>query len=185
MHLSAAWGVYSDVAPLHCSTAIGSAAVLLGELFQLGNPPVWDTPTSYTAPMMVCPACGAQISADARFCSSCGTKLEGATDAREERKVVSVLFVDLVGFTSRSDLADPEDVRDVLETYHAHVKERIEAFGGTMEKFIGDAVMAVFGAPLSHTDDAERAVRAGLKALEAIEVLNRRSPVRSWRPERQ
>ncbi len=126
--------------------------------------------------MTACPTCGAQISADARFCSSCGTSLEGETDAREERKVVSVLFVDLVGFTSRSDRADPEDVRDVLETYHAHVKEQIEAFGGTMEKFIGDAVMAVFGAPLSHTDDAERAVRAGLRALEAVEKLIRRQP---------
>jgi class 3 adenylate cyclase len=61
---------------------------------------------------------------------------------REERKVVSVLFVDLVGFTSHSDRADPEDVRDLLATYHAHVKTQIEACGGTMEKFIGDAVMA-------------------------------------------
>src|SRR5947209_20218033 len=126
--------------------------------------------------MTMCPTCGAQLSADARFCSSCGTRLEGEVGAREERKVVSVLFVDLVGFTSHSDRADPEDVRDMLETYHAHVKEQIEAFGGTMEKFIGDAVMAVFGAPLSHTDDAERAVRAGLRALEAVTELSRRQP---------
>jgi len=89
---------------------------------------------------------------------------------------VSVLFVDLVGFTSRSDRADPEDVRDLLQAYHAQVKERIERFGGTTEKFIGDAVMAVFGAPVSHTDDPERAVRAGLSALDAVEELNREQP---------
>ena len=81
--------------------------------------------------------------------------------AGEERKVVSVLFVDLVGFTSRSDRADPEDVRATLRPYHERVKADIERFGGTVEKFIGDAVMAVFGAPVAHEDDAERAVRSG------------------------
>jgi class 3 adenylate cyclase len=90
--------------------------------------------------------------------------------------LVSVLFVDLVGFTSRSDRADPEDVRDTLQTYHTHVKQQIEQYGGTVEKFIGDAVMAVFGAPTAHGDDAERAVRAGLRVLEAIEDLNREQP---------
>ena len=90
----------------------------------------------------------------------------------EERKVVSILFVDLVDFTSRSDRADPEDVRDLLHKYHAAVKEQAERFGGTVEKFIGDAVMAVFGAPAAHTDDPERAVRAGLRALEAVKALD-------------
>jgi class 3 adenylate cyclase/tetratricopeptide (TPR) repeat protein len=90
--------------------------------------------------------------------------------------LVSVLFVDLVGFTSRSDRADPEDVRDTLQLYHSRVKEQIERYGGTVEKFIGDAVMAVFGAPVAHGDDAERAVRAGLRVLEAIEDLNREQP---------
>ena len=98
------------------------------------------------------------------------------TAGREERKVVSVLFADLVGFTSRSDRADPEDVRDTLHLYHERVKERIEQYGGTVEKFIGDAVMAVFGAPIAHGDDAERAVRAGLRVLQAIEDLNREQP---------
>jgi class 3 adenylate cyclase/DNA-binding SARP family transcriptional activator len=83
-------------------------------------------------------------------------------DGREERKVVSVLFVDLVGFTSRADLADPEDVRAALQPFHAAAKREIERYAGTVEKFIGDAVMAVFGAPLAHEDDAERAVRAAL-----------------------
>ena len=80
----------------------------------------------------------------------------------EERKVVSVLFVDLVGFTAASETADPEDVRARLRPYHARVKQEIERFGGTVEKFVGDAVMAVFGAPVSHEDDPERAVSAAL-----------------------
>jgi class 3 adenylate cyclase/tetratricopeptide (TPR) repeat protein len=124
----------------------------------------------------VCPGCGEPFPPDARFCPWCGAKLGTETDAREERKVVSVLFLDLVGFTSHSHQADPEDVRDRLRTYHSHVKERVEQFGGTVEKFIGDAVMAVFGAPLAHTDDAERAVRAGLSALGVVEELNRQQP---------
>jgi class 3 adenylate cyclase len=120
-----------------------------------------------------CPSCGVENAGRSRFCSSCGTPL-GSEGARgEERKLVSVLFVDLVGFTSRSDRADPEDVRDALRLYHAEAKRRIEQHGGTLEKFIGDAVMAVFGAPVAHGDDAERAVRAGLIVLEGIEGLNR------------
>jgi DNA-binding SARP family transcriptional activator len=86
----------------------------------------------------------------------------------EERKVVSVLFVDLVGFTARSDLADPEDVRAALRPFHVAAKRQIERFGGTVEKFIGDAVMAVFGAPVAHEDDPERAVRAALAIRDWI-----------------
>ena len=82
-----------------------------------------------------------------------------------------MLFVDLVGFTSRSDRADPEDVRATLRPYHERVKADIERFGGTVEKFIGDAVMAVFGAPVAHEDDAERAVRSALRILDTIEEL--------------
>jgi class 3 adenylate cyclase/tetratricopeptide (TPR) repeat protein len=104
---------------------------------------------------------------------SCGAALaERPVHRAEERKVVSILFVDLVGFTARSDRADPEDVRATLRPYHARLKQEIEHFGGTVEKFIGDAVMAVFGAPIAHEDDAERAVRAALKILEAIKDLN-------------
>ncbi|MGE5227515.1 MAG: ATP-binding protein [Planctomycetaceae bacterium] len=120
---------------------------------------------------MECPSCGAPTPADARFCSSCGAALAPAAPGREERKIISVLFVDLVGFTARSDGADPEDVRDSLEGYFASVRGAVERYGGTVEKFIGDAVMAVFGAPVAHTDDAERAVRAGLAALEAVSGL--------------
>ena len=100
----------------------------------------------------------------------------GTRRAAEERKVVSVLFVDLVGFTATSEKADPEDVRARLRPYHSRVKQEIERFGGTVEKFVGDAVMAVFGAPVSHEDDAERAVHAALRILAAIDELNAEHP---------
>ncbi len=96
--------------------------------------------------------------------------------AREERKVVTVLFCDLVGFTAASDLADPEDVKARLGPYHARLRDEIERLGGTVEKFIGDAIMAVFGAPVAHEDDAERAVRAALRIIEAIDELNQATP---------
>ena len=89
---------------------------------------------------------------------------------------MSVLFCDLVGFTAASESADPEDVRARLRPYHARLREEIERYGGTVEKFVGDAVMAVFGAPVAHEDDAERAVRAGLRILEAIGELNEADP---------
>jgi len=123
-----------------------------------------------------CPSCGEENAERARFCSSCGAPLGEAPAAGEERKVVSVLFVDLVGFTARSDRADPEDVRSRLRLYHDLLKREIERFGGTVEKFIGDAVMAVFGAPVAREDDAERAVRASLRITDAIAELNEERP---------
>jgi class 3 adenylate cyclase/tetratricopeptide (TPR) repeat protein len=119
---------------------------------------------------VVCKRCGQENPAGARFCLACGAAVD-AEPAKQERKLVSVLFVDLVGFTGQSEQADPEDVRDTLRAYQVAAQQTIEAFGGTMEKFIGDAVMAVFGAPVSHGDDAERAVRAGLGVLEAVGQL--------------
>jgi class 3 adenylate cyclase len=111
-----------------------------------------------------CPECEHENQAGARFCSECGKSLAVGVDAppREERKVVTVLFADLVGFTSRSEQLDPEDVRAFLSPYYARLRTELERFGGTVEKFIGDAVMAVFGAPVTHEDDPERAVRAAL-----------------------
>ena len=94
-----------------------------------------------------------------------------ATD-RRERRVVSVLFADLVGFTARSERIDVEDVRDVLEPFQRVLRRELERHGGTVEKFIGDAVMAIFGAPVAHEDDAERAVRAGLAIHGAVAQLN-------------
>jgi class 3 adenylate cyclase/tetratricopeptide (TPR) repeat protein len=110
----------------------------------------------------------------AQFCLACGTPLgrQSSPVAEEERKTVTVLFCDLVGFTAASDLADPEDVRARIRPYHTRLRTVIEGFGGTVEKFIGDAVMAVFGAPAAHEDDPERAVRAGLAILDAIADLN-------------
>src|SRR5438105_7351155 len=82
--------------------------------------------------------------------------------ARRERKVVTVLFADLVGFTARAEALDPEDVEAILQPYHERLRSELERFGGTVEKFIGDAVVALFGAPVAHEDDPERAVRAAL-----------------------
>ena len=127
---------------------------------------------------MRCPSCGEENPERARFCLNCATPLvpADAPPRRQERKVVSVLFCDLVGFTSASESADPEDVHARLSAYHAMLRSEIERFGGTVEKFIGDAVMAVFGAPVAHEDDAERAVRAGLRLVEATAELNERQP---------
>ncbi len=124
--------------------------------------------------MASCPACGKELPGEFPFCPFCGAPLSApaAAPGAKERKVVSVLFCDLVGFTAASESADPEEVAARVAPYHARTRERIEAFGGTVEKFIGDAVMAVFGAPVAHEDDPERAVRAGLAILEGIEELN-------------
>src|SRR6059036_1670829 len=113
--------------------------------------------------MLACPSCGQQNSVGARFCNTCAAPLSDETGRpREERKVVTVLFADLVGFTARAEQLDPEDVRALLAPYHAHLRSELERFGGTVEKFIGDAVVALFGAPTAHEDDPERAVRAAI-----------------------
>src|SRR5713226_5330380 len=105
--------------------------------------------------MSSCPVCGRETVEDDRFCPACGAALTAPGEVREERKVVTVLFTDLVGFTSRAETLDPEDVRATLSPYYARLRDQIEQRGGTVEKFIGDAVMAVFGAPVSHEDDPE------------------------------
>src|ERR687886_339185 len=127
--------------------------------------------------MLVCPACGQENPDIARFCLACATPLDAVPAApREERRVVSVVFVDLVGFTARSEQLDPEDVRAILSPYYETVKSELESFGGVVEKFIGDAVMAVFGAPTAHGDDPERAVRGALSVCEAVSELNDAHP---------
>ena len=126
--------------------------------------------------MPACRACGQDNPEIARFCLACGAPLEGDAPRREERRIVSVVFVDLVGFTSRSERLDPEDVRAILTPYHGTVRDELESFGGVVEKFVGDAVMAVFGAPTAHGDDPERAVRAALAIREAVAALNRAQP---------
>src|SRR3974377_1894541 len=113
--------------------------------------------------MSVCPACGHRNQPGAKFGSGCGTALlKAQPPTYEERKVVTVLFADLVGFTSRAEQMDPEDVRALLSPYYARLRAELERFGGAVKKFIGDAVMALFGAPVAHEDDPERAVLAAL-----------------------
>ena len=125
--------------------------------------------------MLVCTRCERENPDDTRFCGGCGAPLV-VEEVREERKVVSIVFVDLVGSTARAERLDPEDVRALLASYHARVRRELERHGGTVEKFIGDAVVAVFGAPVVHEDDPERAVRAALAIQEAIDELNEAEP---------
>jgi class 3 adenylate cyclase len=138
------------------------------------------------SPTSRCPSCGEQNPVESRFCSACGARLADAGSLREERKLVSILFVDLVGFTARSDRADPEDVREALQLYHADAKRRIEAYDGALEKFIGDAVMAVFGAPVAHGDDAERVCSSSARivsrrALRPRSLRGPPGPPSTWR----
>src|SRR5437763_7633698 len=111
----------------------------------------------------VCPNCGHRNETEARFCSHCATPLAAPPPpAGTERKVITVLFADLVGFTSRAERLDPEDVQAMLAPYHGRLRYELERWGGTVEKFIGDAVVALFGAPVARENDPERAVRAAL-----------------------
>jgi class 3 adenylate cyclase/tetratricopeptide (TPR) repeat protein len=116
-----------------------------------------------------------------RFCGACGAPLEAPSepstpDVAEERKVVSALFADLAGFTARSDGADPEDVKARLDPYFARARSVIESLGGVVEKFIGDAVVGLWGAPTSREDDATRAVQAAWQIARAIDELNDEDP---------
>src|SRR5438552_10326434 len=122
-----------------------------------------------------CPACGAGNEPGVRFCGECGASLEGGiapVAVRQapvaERRLVSVLFADLVGFTSASEGRDAEETRELLTRYFEIARGVVERHGGTIEKFIGDAVMAVWGAPTAHEDDAERAVRVALELVTAV-----------------
>src|SRR5438552_637132 len=122
--------------------------------------------------MVVCPLCAHQNRPGARFCESCGNALElDLSSLAQERKVVTALFCDLVGFTATSEGADPEDVDGMLTTYFTMARAQIEGHGGVVEKFIGDAVLGVFGVPAAHEDDPERAVRAALRIAEAAADL--------------
>ena len=132
-----------------------------------------------------CPSCGEPNRSDARFCATCGTPMAGdapaqagapvpveAPAATAERRLVTVLFTDLVGFTTLAEDRDPEAVRDLLSRYFDTATEIVALHGGTVEKFIGDAVMAVWGTPVAHEDDAERAVRAGLELVSRVHALH-------------
>src|SRR4051812_31069534 len=129
-----------------------------------------------------CAACGTTLDAGHRFCSSCGARAEDIPNqppepAHSERRVSSVLFGDLVGFTGLAESRDPEEVRELLTGYFDRCRDVVARYGGTIEKFIGDAVMAVWGVPVAHEDDAERAVRAGLDLVEAVAAFGERARV--------
>ncbi|MFH8515190.1 adenylate/guanylate cyclase domain-containing protein [Streptomyces gelaticus] len=123
---------------------------------------------------MNCTSCRHELPAAARFCPSCGTPCPSPAAAapEDERKLVTAVFCDLVGSTALSGLLDPETLRAVTLRYFAVMSEQIEAHGGTPEKFIGDAVMAVFGVPVMREDDARRALAAALGMREALAELN-------------
>src|SRR5438876_4332020 len=118
---------------------------------------------------MTCPSCGAALPEDARFCPSCGASVD--PPAIEERKLVTVVFADLAGSTELATRLDPERYREVMQAFYQTVSRELASLRGRAEKFVGDAVMAVFGLPHAHDDDALRAVRAGLIIRDRTERL--------------
>ncbi|HSD80162.1 MAG TPA: adenylate/guanylate cyclase domain-containing protein, partial [Solirubrobacteraceae bacterium] len=122
--------------------------------------------------MARCPVCRAEHRADARFCHACGHRL--AAGAPERRKVATMLFCDLAGSTAMGERLDAESVREITARYFALVRDAVERHGGTVEKFVGDAAMAVFGVPVAHEDDALRAVRAAVDVRDGLGALNDR-----------
>jgi class 3 adenylate cyclase/tetratricopeptide (TPR) repeat protein len=126
----------------------------------------------YTPQVVRCPSCGEENPVRFRLCGYCGAALAQSSPARETRKTVTILFTDVTGSTALGERLDPESLRDVMGRYFASMREVIERHGGTVEKYIGDAVMAVFGVPVVHDEDALRAVRAAAQMREALERLN-------------
>jgi class 3 adenylate cyclase/tetratricopeptide (TPR) repeat protein len=139
----------------------------------------------------VCAACGEENPGRAKFCLGCGAALAPAAAAaappppppepvvdEEERKLDTLVFVDLVGSTALAESLDPEDVLALLEMYYARLRVELEQRGGTVEKYIGDAIVTHFGVPIAHEDDPERAVRAAFGILDTVEALNAEDPIR-------
>jgi class 3 adenylate cyclase len=123
--------------------------------------------------VLLCSVCGQSNPTDARFCMSCASPFPGTGPAPlGARKTVTVVFCDVAGSTPLAERLDPESMREVMSRFFGGMRTVLEAHGGTVEKFIGDAVMAVFGAPLLHEDDALRAVRAAAGMRDALAELN-------------
>src|SRR6185312_57859 len=121
--------------------------------------------------MVDCPHCGRENPAAARFCNFCGGALTDPDAAREVRKTVTALFCDVVGSTELASRSDPEVMRGVMARFYAAIREPVERYGGTVEKVIGDAVVAVFGIPVVREDDALRAARAALDVADAVRAM--------------
>ena len=132
--------------------------------------------------MATCAACGAGNPEGARFCNACATPLQTDADAawRESRKTVTILFCDVTGSTALGERLDPEALNRVMTRYFEAMREPIERHGGTVEKFIGDAVMAVFGVPHVREDDALRAVRAADDMRQTLMTLNKELVTCKW-----
>src|ERR1051325_5595652 len=127
--------------------------------------------------MAACPACGRDNPDGFQFCGFCATPLQPKAPERELRKTVTVLFCDVTGSTALGEQVDPEALRTLLARYFERMKEIVDSHGGTVEKFIGDAVMAVFGIPAAHEDDALRACRAAIEMREALPELGIRARI--------
>jgi class 3 adenylate cyclase/predicted ATPase len=133
-----------------------------------------------------CPSCGTPAPPEARFCMNCGHSMEQSSGAPaptpatdrlpEERRQVTVLFADLSGYTAVAERMDPEAVKALVDRVLMRLGEEVERYGGTVDKYIGDNVMAIFGAPVAHEDDEERAVRAGLGMQDAMQEVNQDLP---------
>src|SRR5919197_351514 len=124
--------------------------------------------------MAICPNCGEDNPERARFCLACGISLaEAPAAARKERKFAAALFADLVGSTTLSEREDPEVVQNIVNRAFDRLSEEVERYGGLLEKFMGDAILAVFGVPTAHEDDPERAVRAAIEMQAVLGELNR------------
>ena len=128
--------------------------------------------------MQICPSCGEENPDRFRLCGFCGTHLVPETKTADVRKTVSIVFCDLKGSTNLGEQLDSESLREVLNVYFNEMKVVLEAHGGTVEKYIGDAIMAVFGLPRIHEDDALRAVRAAWDMKQALGAVNERLEAR-------
>src|SRR5438552_5610552 len=127
--------------------------------------------------MTACPACGHELPEGAKFCLECGASVAPVAASREQRKTVTVLFCDVAGSNELGESTDPEVLRALLARYFERMKEIVQRHGGSVEKFVGDAVMAVFGVPFVHEDDALRACRAAVEMRDALPELGIRGRI--------
>ena len=126
--------------------------------------------------MNKCRKCGFENPDNMKFCGDCGTRLEQeSSQLQAERRTVVILFGDIAGYTAMSEMMDPEQVRDILNKCFARVAEIVKKYEGTIDKYVGDEVMALFGVPVAHENDAERALRSALEIKEAFKDLSRQT----------